>query len=221
MLSTQNKNEVMGCFSISLLVLTWLLSLADKAVMAPNLDSFGRDRAAYQEHGRQRRIAEREARRYKAHSFSKTCFQDLQAFFVACFQARGRAAVVPVGCVCCACIRLQNAKNSQLRLAFCIFVHKNAALIVTRFVKRRFAMQKILRFDIEGVMLVPSWFQFITNAVLGSNFLPLCLWLAAELGGDKLESRMERGLSIKKAYHLMMRKPLLTSPASIWREVHN
>lgn len=31
--------------------------------MAPNLDSFGRDRAAYQEHAKQRRIAEREARR--------------------------------------------------------------------------------------------------------------------------------------------------------------
>lgn len=31
--------------------------------MAPSLDSLGRDRAAYQEHGRQRRIAEREARR--------------------------------------------------------------------------------------------------------------------------------------------------------------
>lgn len=31
--------------------------------MAPNLDTFGRDRAAYQEHNRQRRIAEREARR--------------------------------------------------------------------------------------------------------------------------------------------------------------
>lgn len=31
--------------------------------MAPSLDSFGRDRAAYQEHNRQRRIAEREARR--------------------------------------------------------------------------------------------------------------------------------------------------------------
>ncbi|XP_070700402.1 PAX3- and PAX7-binding protein 1 [Pempheris klunzingeri] len=38
-------------------------SLSNKAVMAPSLDSFGRDRAAYQEHGRQRRIAEREARR--------------------------------------------------------------------------------------------------------------------------------------------------------------
>uniref|UniRef100_A0A673APZ9 PAX3 and PAX7 binding protein 1 n=1 Tax=Sphaeramia orbicularis TaxID=375764 RepID=A0A673APZ9_9TELE len=38
-------------------------SLSNKAVMAPNLDSFGRDRAAYQEHNRQRRIAEREARR--------------------------------------------------------------------------------------------------------------------------------------------------------------
>ncbi|XP_076606463.1 PAX3- and PAX7-binding protein 1 [Chaetodon auriga] len=38
-------------------------SLSSKAVMAPNLDSFGRDRAAYQEHSRQRRIAEREARR--------------------------------------------------------------------------------------------------------------------------------------------------------------
>uniref|UniRef100_A0A671VLB8 PAX3 and PAX7 binding protein 1 n=1 Tax=Sparus aurata TaxID=8175 RepID=A0A671VLB8_SPAAU len=38
-------------------------SLSNKAVVAPNLDSFGRDRAAYQEHSRQRRIAEREARR--------------------------------------------------------------------------------------------------------------------------------------------------------------
>ncbi|KAM4727218.1 LOW QUALITY PROTEIN: PAX3- and PAX7-binding protein 1 [Anableps anableps] len=38
-------------------------SLSNKAVMAPSLDSFGRDRAAYQEHNRQRRIAEREARR--------------------------------------------------------------------------------------------------------------------------------------------------------------
>lgn len=77
MLSAQNKNEVMGCLNLSLLILTWLLSLADKAVMAPNLDSFGRDRTAYQEHGRQRRIAEREARRYEAHSYSKTCFQEI------------------------------------------------------------------------------------------------------------------------------------------------
>ncbi|XP_023661080.1 PAX3- and PAX7-binding protein 1 [Paramormyrops kingsleyae] len=38
-------------------------SLSNKALMAPNLDSFGRDRAAYQEHAKQRRIAEREARR--------------------------------------------------------------------------------------------------------------------------------------------------------------
>ncbi|XP_020495500.1 PAX3- and PAX7-binding protein 1 [Labrus bergylta] len=38
-------------------------SLSSKAVMAPSLDSFGRDRTAYQEHSRQRRIAEREARR--------------------------------------------------------------------------------------------------------------------------------------------------------------
>ncbi|XP_072254311.1 PAX3- and PAX7-binding protein 1 isoform X2 [Pyxicephalus adspersus] len=38
-------------------------SHSSKAVMAPNLDSFGRDRAAYQEHAKQRRIAEREARR--------------------------------------------------------------------------------------------------------------------------------------------------------------
>uniref|UniRef100_A0A1A7X464 PAX3 and PAX7 binding protein 1 n=1 Tax=Iconisemion striatum TaxID=60296 RepID=A0A1A7X464_9TELE len=38
-------------------------SLSNKAVMAPNLDSFGRDRASYQEVSRQRRIAEREARR--------------------------------------------------------------------------------------------------------------------------------------------------------------
>ncbi|XP_016358536.1 PAX3- and PAX7-binding protein 1-like [Sinocyclocheilus anshuiensis] len=38
-------------------------SLSSKAVMAPNLDSFGRDRTAYQELAKQRRIAEREARR--------------------------------------------------------------------------------------------------------------------------------------------------------------
>ncbi|MFT7818499.1 PAX3- and PAX7-binding protein 1 [Arapaima gigas] len=38
-------------------------SLSSKAVMAPNLDSFGRDRGAYLEHAKQRRIAEREARR--------------------------------------------------------------------------------------------------------------------------------------------------------------
>uniref|UniRef100_A0A3P8Y055 GCF C-terminal domain-containing protein n=1 Tax=Esox lucius TaxID=8010 RepID=A0A3P8Y055_ESOLU len=41
-------------------------SLSNKAVMAPNLmspDSFGRDRTIHQEHVRQRRIAEREARR--------------------------------------------------------------------------------------------------------------------------------------------------------------
>ncbi|KAG5843434.1 hypothetical protein ANANG_G00150910 [Anguilla anguilla] len=38
-------------------------SLSSKALMAPNLDSFGRDRSAYQEHAKQRRIAEREARR--------------------------------------------------------------------------------------------------------------------------------------------------------------
>ncbi|CAI9607598.1 unnamed protein product [Staurois parvus] len=38
-------------------------SHSSKAVMAPNLDSFGRDRASYQEHAKQRRIAEREARR--------------------------------------------------------------------------------------------------------------------------------------------------------------
>ncbi|KAM8975478.1 PAX3- and PAX7-binding protein 1 isoform 2-T2 [Pelodytes ibericus] len=36
---------------------------SSKAVMAPNLDNFGRDRALYQEHAKQRRIAEREARR--------------------------------------------------------------------------------------------------------------------------------------------------------------
>lgn len=71
-LSTQNKNEVMGCLTFSSPVLIWLLSLADKAVMAPNLDSFGRDRAAYQEHSRQRRIAEREARRYDTHEMPKT-----------------------------------------------------------------------------------------------------------------------------------------------------
>lgn len=57
------------CLNVSLPPLIWLLSFADKAVMAPNLDSFGRDRTAYQEHSRQRRIAEREARRYDdAHS---------------------------------------------------------------------------------------------------------------------------------------------------------
>ncbi|XP_051539568.1 PAX3- and PAX7-binding protein 1-like isoform X2 [Myxocyprinus asiaticus] len=38
-------------------------SLSSKAVMAPNLDSFGRDRTAYHELAKQRRIAEREARR--------------------------------------------------------------------------------------------------------------------------------------------------------------
>ncbi|XP_006628302.1 PAX3- and PAX7-binding protein 1 [Lepisosteus oculatus] len=38
-------------------------SHSSKALMAPNLDSFGRDRGAYQEHAKQRRIAEREARR--------------------------------------------------------------------------------------------------------------------------------------------------------------
>ncbi|XP_061155367.1 PAX3- and PAX7-binding protein 1 [Syngnathus typhle] len=38
-------------------------SLSNKAVMAPSLDSFGRDRALHQESNRQRRIAEREARR--------------------------------------------------------------------------------------------------------------------------------------------------------------
>ncbi|KAI4896143.1 hypothetical protein NFI96_020014 [Prochilodus magdalenae] len=38
-------------------------SLSSKAVMAPNLDPFGRDRAAYQELSKQRRVAEREARR--------------------------------------------------------------------------------------------------------------------------------------------------------------
>uniref|UniRef100_A0A672K332 PAX3- and PAX7-binding protein 1-like n=2 Tax=Sinocyclocheilus grahami TaxID=75366 RepID=A0A672K332_SINGR len=38
-------------------------SLSSKAVMVPNLDSFGRDRTAYQELAKQRRIAEREARR--------------------------------------------------------------------------------------------------------------------------------------------------------------
>ncbi|XP_040279134.1 PAX3- and PAX7-binding protein 1 isoform X1 [Bufo bufo] len=38
-------------------------SHSSKALMAPNLDTFGRDRAAYQEHAKQRRIAEREARR--------------------------------------------------------------------------------------------------------------------------------------------------------------
>lgn len=38
-------------------------SLSNKAVMAPNMDPFGRDRVAYQELGKQRRVAEREARR--------------------------------------------------------------------------------------------------------------------------------------------------------------
>ncbi|KAJ8384583.1 hypothetical protein AAFF_G00200200 [Aldrovandia affinis] len=38
-------------------------SLSSKVLMAPNLDSFGRDSGAYQEHAKQRRIAEREARR--------------------------------------------------------------------------------------------------------------------------------------------------------------
>ncbi|XP_069744876.1 PAX3- and PAX7-binding protein 1 isoform X1 [Narcine bancroftii] len=38
-------------------------SHSSKTVMAPSLDSFGRDRALYQENAKQRRIAEREARR--------------------------------------------------------------------------------------------------------------------------------------------------------------
>lgn len=50
----------------AVLVVTFSFSLPDKAVMAANLDTFGRDRAAYQEQRRQRRIAEREARRYVA-----------------------------------------------------------------------------------------------------------------------------------------------------------
>lgn len=39
--------------------------------MAPNL---GRDRAALQEHSRQRRIAEREARRYVVQTICQSCF---------------------------------------------------------------------------------------------------------------------------------------------------
>jgi GC-rich sequence DNA-binding factor len=46
-----------------------VLSVSGKAVMAPNLDSFGRDRTAYQELAKQRRIAEREARRYAKKSY--------------------------------------------------------------------------------------------------------------------------------------------------------
>ncbi|KAB1283869.1 PAX3- and PAX7-binding protein 1 [Camelus dromedarius] len=42
--------------------MNFLVLVSDKALMAPNLDSFGRDRALYQEHAK-RRIAEREARR--------------------------------------------------------------------------------------------------------------------------------------------------------------
>ncbi|XP_067113629.1 PAX3- and PAX7-binding protein 1 isoform X1 [Osmerus mordax] len=38
-------------------------SLSSKAMMAPNLEAFSRERTALQEHARQRRIAEREARR--------------------------------------------------------------------------------------------------------------------------------------------------------------
>ncbi|XP_078514536.1 PAX3- and PAX7-binding protein 1 isoform X1 [Lissotriton helveticus] len=38
-------------------------SHSSKALMAPNLDSFGRDRTLFQEHAKQRRVAEREARR--------------------------------------------------------------------------------------------------------------------------------------------------------------
>lgn len=82
MFKSQNKNEVMGCLSFSSLVLTCLLSLAGKAVMAPNLDSFGRDRAAYQENSRQRRIAEREARRYEAQSYSKDTFPGFVGWIV-------------------------------------------------------------------------------------------------------------------------------------------
>lgn len=45
------------------------------------------------------------------------------------------------------------------------------------------------------------------------------LVLDAELGDDKLESRMERGQSTRRAYRLMMRKRQLTSQVSIWKEV--
>lgn len=41
----------------------------------------------------------------------------------------------------------------------------------------------------------------------------------AELEGDKLESRMEKGPNTKKGYLLMMRKHLRTSPASTWKKV--
>lgn len=63
-------------FDVSLLPLKCHFSLADKAVMAPKLDSFGRDRAAYQEHSRQRRIAEREARRYE--TFLCVCVSSIE-----------------------------------------------------------------------------------------------------------------------------------------------
>ena len=44
------------------LLILAICCFTDKALMAPNLDSFGRDRALYQEHSK-RLIAEREARR--------------------------------------------------------------------------------------------------------------------------------------------------------------
>lgn len=71
-------------------------------------------------------------------------------------------------------------------------------------------MQETHSCDFQGVVSVPSWLYLIQHSVLGFHCLPLWLCVGAEHGGDKLESRTERGLSIKKAYHLMMRKPLLT-----------
>lgn len=66
-ISKQSYNGLICANSFLMIVEGRLLILAvccftDKALMAPNLDSFGRDRALYQEHAK-RRIAEREARR--------------------------------------------------------------------------------------------------------------------------------------------------------------
>uniref|UniRef100_A0A672QVA6 GCF C-terminal domain-containing protein n=1 Tax=Sinocyclocheilus grahami TaxID=75366 RepID=A0A672QVA6_SINGR len=62
--------DLLECFSEKEYLISQLycelisfFSVSGKAVMAPNLDSFGRDRTAYQELAKQRRIAEREARR--------------------------------------------------------------------------------------------------------------------------------------------------------------
>lgn len=75
--------------------------------MAPNLDSFGRDRVIYQEQVK-RRTAEREARRYRMRflfSFMCLCFQDAAVLCdiltrVAMFASSLQSWYVGQGCSC-------------------------------------------------------------------------------------------------------------------------